>query len=179
MYSVLPLSCVSVLDCVLKIYFSRVRNICSWRRGRRRMRRVGLTRIRSILLLFLVSVIAYSPVTIYVNAQTTSGLVCVSPGSDSCPILQPIFTGKPGTQLRVNVVVQNDEAFDSCSLVIGVNSSILQPVSVNAKGGVLPKINIIICYVGQGNPCAYWLGLGPGDVRVAGWGSVTNTTGVD
>src|SRR6267143_6746118 len=143
------------------------------------MRRVGLTRIRSILLLFLVSVIAYSPVTIYVNAQTTSGLVCVSPGSDSCPILQPIFTGKPGTQLRVNVVVQNAEAFDSYSVVIGVNSSILQPVSVNATGGLLPNINSMICTGGQGNPCAYWLGLGPGDVRVAGWGSVTNTTGVD
>ena len=143
------------------------------------MRRVGLTRIRSILLLFLVSVIAYSPVTIYVNAQTTSGLVCVSRVSYSCPIVQPVYTGRPGTQLSVNVVVQGAEPFDAYSVVIGVNSSILQPVGVNATGGLLPNINSMICTGGQGDPCAYWLGLGPGDVRVAGWGSVTNTTGVD
>src|SRR2546426_9667392 len=132
-----------------------------------------------ILLLFLVSVIAYSPLTIFANAQTISGLVCVSPVAYSCPFGQPIYTGRPGTELHVNVVVQGAEPFDAYSVVIGVNSSILQPVSVNATGGLLPNINSMICTGGQSDPCAHWLGLGPGDVRVAGWGSVTNTTGVD
>lgn len=138
-----------------------------------------MTRMRTTFLLFLVSFITYAPVIINANAQTTSGLVCVSLVTFSCPMVEPIYSGRQGTELRVNVVVQGVEPFDSYSVVMGVNSSILQPVSVNGTGGLLQNVNSMICTGGQGDPCAHWLGLGPGDVRVAGWGSVTNSTTVE
>ena len=113
-------------------------------------------------------------------SNSTVGLVCVSAVANSCPAAPAVFTADPGSQLRVRVVTQSIDAFDSYSVAVGVNQSILKVASVDATGGLLQNLHYMICTGENGDPCGYWLGLGPGDVRVSASGMVTQapTTGL-
>ncbi len=131
------------------------------------------------LLLAILSLATTLPVN-QAHSNSTVGLVCVSTVTTSCPATLPTFTADPGSQLTVRVVIQGSDAFDSYSVAIGANQSILKVASIDATGGMLQNLNYMICTGQQSDPCAYWLGLGPGDVRVSASGTVTQapTTGL-
>ena len=138
--------------------------------------------LRPFLVSLFLAILALAK-TIPVNqgySTSIAGVACVSAVTTSCPTTPPILTAAPGSQLTVRVVIQGSDAFDSYSVAIGTNQSILKVASIDATGGLLQKLNYVICTGQQGDPCAYWLGLGPGDVRVYGSGNVTQapTTGL-
>ncbi len=132
---------------------------------------------RTVRPFFVFSLLAILAVTtaIPVNQghSSTVGLVCTSTVATSCPANPATFTADLGTQLTVRVVIQSSDGFDSYSVAVGVNQSLLKVASIDATGGLLQNLNYMICTGQQGDPCAYWLGLGTGDVRVSASGAVT------
>ncbi len=113
-------------------------------------------------------------------SSQSSGLVCISQGSDSCPSSEPRLAGEPGTKLSVGLVIQGSQAFDSYSVMLDVDLSILNLTSVSTVGGLLQNVSYVVCSYGFGtnNPCFGW--LGGGNVHLHGSGSVTRapTTGL-
>ena len=121
--------------------------------------RCGLSLVQALYL--LLALLAFSMVSPMgrVSSQP-SALVCISQSNDSCPSSEPRLAGEPGTQLSLRLVIQNSEAFDSYSVMLAVDPSILNLTSVSTAGGLLENVSYVVCTNGYGtnNPCFGWLG---------------------
>ena len=67
------------------------------------------------------------------------GVVCIAPSSSSsCPSTAATFTGSVGGQLVVAVNIQGSDALNGYDITVQTDSSVLQPVSVDFTGSLLP-----------------------------------------
>ena len=113
-----------------------------------------------VLLLFvsIVPSVFSSIIVVPVRAQPI-GLVCLAPVSTTvCPAPPVTFTGSPGSQLIISVLVQGSDAFNGFDVALKTNHTILRPAGVSLSGSLLSSGSTIILCIGAflrtGSTCA-------------------------
>jgi hypothetical protein len=82
--------------------------------------------------------LAHSVTLTVTVTSTTAGIVClVQPGSSTCPLSPPAFTGAVGTQLRVAVFIQGSSGLNGFDVTLLADHTVLKPAGIDLTGTVL------------------------------------------